>query len=68
MNSHGSIILIVDDAERLARVTDALAEKGYEIVLADSKESAANFLKRGHFAATIRVSEFVFDDKGSFLL
>ena len=68
MTSLGSIILIVDDAELLARVTDALERKGYAIVFADSEEAAMDLLQRGHFEATVRVSEFTFDDGGSFLL
>ena len=68
MTSLGSIILIVDDAGLLARVTDALVQKGYDIVFADSEEAATEYLRRGHFEATIRVSEFIFDDAGSFVL
>lgn len=64
----GSIIVIVDDTRLLGRVTDALVEKGYEIVLADSEEAAVALLHRGRYAATVRVSEFIFDDAGSFLL
>ena len=66
--SLGSIVLIVDDAGLLARVTEALARKGYDIVFADSEEAATDYLRRGHFEATVRVSEFIFDDEGSFLL
>ena len=68
MPSFGSIILIVDDAGLLDRVVDALELKGYYIVFADTEEAAKDFLQRGHFEATVRVSEFVFDDAGSFLL
>ena len=64
----GSIILIVDNARLLARVTDALVQKGYDIVFADSEEAAKDLLRRGRYEATVRVSEFVFDDDGSFLL
>ena len=67
-SSLGSIILIVDDAGALDRVTDALERKGYYIVFAESEEAAMDFLKRGHFEATVGVSEFIFDDQGSFLL
>ena len=68
MPSLGSIILIVDDPGLLDRVVDALVQKGYEIVFADTEEAARDILKRGRFEATVRVSEFTFDDGGSFLL
>ena len=68
MPSLGSIILIVDDAGLLDRVVDALVQKGYEIVFAQSEDAAKALLLRGRFEATVRVSEFVFDDDGSFLL
>lgn len=68
MSSLGSIILIVDDGKLLARVTDALSQKGYAIVFADSDEAAKDYLRRGHFEATVRVSEFIFDDGGSLML
>ena len=64
----GSIILIVDDVDLLARVSDALVLKGYDIVFVDSAEDATDVLRRGSFAATVRVSEFVFDNAGFFLL
>jgi DNA-binding response OmpR family regulator len=68
MPSLGSIILIVDDPGLLDRVVDALVQKGYEIVIAESEDAAKALQQRGRFAATVRVSEFVFDDGGSFLL
>ena len=68
MTALGSIILIVDDTGLLARVTDALVGKGYDVVFADSQEVATDLQQRGHYAATVRVSEFTFDDDGYFML
>jgi DNA-binding response OmpR family regulator len=68
MSSFGSIILIVDDAGLLDRVTDALEGMGYDVIFAESDEAAMDFLKRGRFEATVRVSEFTFNDSGAFLL
>ena len=68
MPSLGSIILIVDDPGLLDRVVDALVQKGYEIVIAESEDAAKSLQRRGRFEATVRVSEFTFDDGGSFLL
>ena len=65
MTSLGSIILIVDDNEGIARVKDELAQKGYDIVLADSEESALDLLRRGHFNAIVRSSEVIIDDGDS---
>ena len=66
MISLGSIILIRDDAGLLPRVTNALVDIGYDIVFVDSKEAAKEYLRRGSFAATVRVSEFTFNADGSF--
>ena len=68
MPSLGSIILIVDDAGLVDRVVEALVQKGYEIVFAKNEDAAKAIHQRGRFEATVRVSEFVFDDGGSFLL